>query len=317
MICKICSNSKDNKKVQIKEMMFGTRDEFNYFECSKCGCLQIAKIPDNIEEYYPSDFYSFNDNVSENPVKRYLRIKRNEYAYFKRGMIGKIMFKIYPPYFFNKLEKLKIDLDSKILDVGCGSGRLIYSFKSLGFKNLTGIDPYTDRTINTKKVKILKKTIHEMDDQSFDLIILKNVLEHNPDQLETLTKISKLLDNNGISIITIPLKNEYIWNKYGTNWVQIDAPRHFFIHTLESLKILIGNTDLKIKSLIFNSDAFQFWGSEQYERDIPLMSENSFLINPKKSIFTNNQFKKFNEMAKNLNAKKMGDQIFIVLEIKK
>ncbi|MFZ0442830.1 MAG: class I SAM-dependent methyltransferase, partial [Methanobacterium sp.] len=234
------------------------------------------------------------------------------YAFFNRGIIGKIMCRIYPPYFFNKLAKLDIGLESKILDVGCGSGRLLYSFKGLGFKNLTGIDPYTDKIVNTKELKILKRTIHDINEQ-FDVIILKNVLEHYPDQIETLMKISKLLDDNGISIITIPLKNNYIWNKYGTNWIQIDAPRHFFIHTLKSLIVLINKTDLKIKCLIYDSNAFQFWGSEQYERDIPLMSENSFLINPKKSIFTSDQIKNFSEMAKNLNEKKSGDHIFIVL----
>ena len=316
MICEICGNEKANKKVQIREMMFGTRDKFDYYECSKCGCLQIAKIPKNIGEYYPNNFYSFNDNISENSIKRYLRTKRNEYAYFKRGIVGRIMNKIQPPYFFDKLEKIEINLNSRILDVGCGSGRLMYSFKSLGFNNLTGINPYTDKTVNNKSLKIIQKTIHDMDDY-YDLIILKNVLEHNQDQFKTLTKISDLLDINGIAIITIPIKNEYIWNKYGINWVQIDAPRHFFIHTLKSLQILIDKTDLKIKYYTYDSDAFQFWGSEQYVKDIPLMSENSFLINPKKSIFKNNQIKKFQEEASSLNAKELGDHIFLVLERKK
>ncbi|MDD3985470.1 MAG: class I SAM-dependent methyltransferase [Methanobacterium sp.] len=316
MICKICNNSINNKKFQIKEMMFGTKYKFGYIECGRCGCLQIAEIPENIAQYYPSDFYSFKDNLIENPIKRYLRRKRNEYTYFKKGLIGKFMFNRYPPYFFDKLEKLEIDLDSKILDVGCGSGRLLYSFKALGFKNLTGVDPYINKTINKNEISIYKKTIHELEGK-YDLIILKNVLEHTHDQLETLIKISKLLTSNGISIITIPLKNKYIWNKYGVNWVQIDAPRHFFIHTLESFKLLLNSTNLEIKNLIFDSDAFQFWGSEQYKMGIPLMSENSYLINPKKSMFTNSQIKHFNDRAHDLNQKRLGDQIFIALENKK
>ena len=48
MICKVCGNSEDNKSFQIREMMFGYRDEFTYFECSKCGCIEIAKIPQKL-----------------------------------------------------------------------------------------------------------------------------------------------------------------------------------------------------------------------------------------------------------------------------
>ena len=181
-----------------------------------------------------------------------------------------------------------------------------------------GIDPFADENNGTSEIRILKQTIHEIDDSSkFDLIIIKNVLEHLSDQFETLNKISTLLDEDGISIITIPVKNDYIWDKFGVNWVQIDAPRHFFIHTIDSLKILLEYTDLKIKLIIFDSDAFLFWGSEQYKKDIPLMSDNSYLTNPKKSIFTHDQIKEFNEKADELNKRELGDQLFIVLERKK
>ena len=43
--CNICGNRKDNNHFIVKEMMFGLLDEFNYFQCFKCRCLQIAEIP--------------------------------------------------------------------------------------------------------------------------------------------------------------------------------------------------------------------------------------------------------------------------------
>ncbi len=39
-----------------------------------------------------------------------------------------------------------------------------------------------------------------------------------------------LLDFEGI-----PIKTEYIWNCYGINWVQIDAPRRFLSSYSEKL----------------------------------------------------------------------------------
>ena len=94
MICKICGNSENNKEFKIKEMMFGFRDEFTYFECSKCGCLQIAKIPKNMGKYYPLNYYSFKKKgESNNFIKQILKRKMNEYALFKKGLIGKAIYR--------------------------------------------------------------------------------------------------------------------------------------------------------------------------------------------------------------------------------
>ena len=40
-ICKICGSKGDFESFLVREMMQNKRDEFEYFECEKCGCLQI------------------------------------------------------------------------------------------------------------------------------------------------------------------------------------------------------------------------------------------------------------------------------------
>lgn len=309
MICKVCGNSENNKTVRVKEMMFGFRDKFTYFECSKCGCLQIAEIPKNMEKYYPSNYYSFKKGESNNSIKQILKRKRDEYALLKKGLIGKTLYMKYPNLLFDRIGKIGVNYDSRILDVGCGAGNLLYSLNEIGFEDLMGVDPYMDGDVITDDVKILKKTIHELpDDQKFDLITSNHSFEHISDQLETLLKISKILSEKGFCLIRIPVKTKYIWNRYGVNWVQIDAPRHFFLHTLKSFELLVEKSGLIIQDVIFDSTEFQFWGSEQYKRDIPLKAEDSYSVNPKKNIFTEKQIREFRKMAKELNKNKQGDQ---------
>ena len=57
--CRICGNRTDHKIYRVKEMYFGTRQEFEYFECERCQCLQIVKIPENLGEFYRHEYYSF------------------------------------------------------------------------------------------------------------------------------------------------------------------------------------------------------------------------------------------------------------------
>ena len=56
--CRICGNASDNRAHVAREMMFGTRERFDYVECARCGCLQIRDVPADLSPYYPADYYS-------------------------------------------------------------------------------------------------------------------------------------------------------------------------------------------------------------------------------------------------------------------
>lgn len=330
MICKICSNANNNKIFEIREMMFNFRDTFEYLECGNCGCLQIINFPENISKYYPhGSYYSFQDDNSNNnnnnnnsitskfSIRQVLSKKRDQYILFRDTKIGRILYKFYPrdEPFFEALESLKLNRYSKILDVGCGAGNLLYFLNKKGFKNLMGLDPFI-KNGRDGEIKIFKKEIQELDDEECDLIMFNHSFEHIYNQADALFKTSNLLSEGGSCMISMPIKTDYIWELYGTNWVQIDAPRHFFIHTLRSFNLLAKNANFNIEKIIFNSNEFQFWGSEQYERDIPLEAENSYGVNPERSIFTKNRINEFEYRSKELNEEKMGDQAIFILKSK-
>src|SRR5690349_17021613 len=68
--CRVCGNAAGNRTFTAREMQFGFRDEFQYDECARCECLQIAAIPENLSKYYPKDYYSFR---SDGPTVSYSR----------------------------------------------------------------------------------------------------------------------------------------------------------------------------------------------------------------------------------------------------
>ena len=73
----------------------------------------------------------------------------------------------------------------------------------------------------------------------------------------------------------IPVADSYAWRRYGVNWVNLDAPRHLFLHTPDSMKRLAEQTGLTISDLVFEGNASQFIASDQYERDVPLADPRS------------------------------------------
>jgi hypothetical protein len=85
------------------------------------------------------------------------------------------------------------------------------------------------------------------------------------------------------------------------NWVQLDAPRHFVLYAIKSINFLAEKTGFKIGHTIFDSNAFQFWGSELYKKDIPLTLPDTHEWYPPERGFTAEQLSKFDEEARDLN----------------
>ena len=309
MECRICGNQKDNQKYEVKEMMYGYRDVHPYFQCSKCGCLQINEFPKKIQKYYNNSYYSYSSPSLRHRLnmKRLLIRRRNIYALFgKGGGIGKILNSKYPTTQFKFLQPIRarLSIDSTILDVGCGSGQLLQSLRQAGFRRLLGVDPFIDHDIIYENgLRINKQSIHEARG-SYDMIMFNHSFEHVPDPIDTLQCVFGLLNPGGYCVIQIPTVSSYAWKHYGVHWVQLDAPRHFFLHSLESMEMLSNKMGFELCNMIYNSTAFQFWGSEQYIKDIPLKEG---------SIFSEKEISLFEKRADELNATKQGDQVVFYL----
>ena len=308
MICRICGNSTDNKLFPVREMMFGTKEEFLYFACAECGCLQIKDIPKEMELYYPDRYYSFESVAPQNKNGHMLTNLRNQYAVWNRGDLGKKLYNHYPNPKLRSLLPLDLDPDAKILDVGCGSGDVLLSLSDLGFENILGVDSYIENNIHYENgLKILKGTLEKIDGK-WNVIMFHHSFEHLSDPAVALQLVSSLLEDQGNCIIRIPTVSSYAWEHYKTSWVQLDAPRHFFLYSIDSMKKLALQANLLLSRIVYDSTAFQFWGSEQYLQGIPLHSNNSYAVNPAKSIFSTKEIQDFDLRSIKLNAIQQGDQ---------
>lgn len=297
-------------------MMFGYRDTFEYFQCRRCGCVQISETPKDVGQYYPAGYYSLRGSLTKmHALKKFLVAKQVNSVVFGKGLIGKVICMFRPPdAALIALKRTHIDIDSKLLEVGSGTGYLLYKLKIAGFRHLTGVDPFIKKDITYSPNCVIFKGTTQGIDGSFNLILFDHSFEHIPDQLETLMSVQKLLENKGTCIIRMPTASSYAYEHYGPNWVQLDPPRHLFIHSIHSLKILLEKAKLKLVNVVYDSTKFQFWGSEQYQRGIPLNSPKSYSINPNESIFSKKDMNKYTKWSIELNENKEGDQAVFYIE---
>ena len=307
--CNVCGNTHNNSLYIAKEMMFGYRDEFKYFKCAECECLQISEIPVNLSKYY-SNYYSFN-TTSKKKLRQ--NIMTLIYANPVTTWLGKLLIekialrynKVYsssPLYWF---KNNYCNFNSKILDVGCGGGFLLLLLNDYGFKHLKGVDLFIEKDLNYKNVNIKKGDVYSIEEQ-FDFIMLHHSFEHMSEPSKVLNKLTSLISKNGTILIRIPLVDCYAWRKYGVHWAGLDAPRHLFLHTVKSISILSEKNGLKIDKIVYDSNDFQFSASDKYLRDIPL--EDNINIHTKQEI------KYYEKKARELNLLKDGERACFFLK---
>lgn len=305
--CKVCDNASGNRIHRAREMMFGFRDEFEYMECAECGCLQIRDIPEDLDKYYPDAFYAFRrkNKRAIGSLKRFFERKRASYCLHGKNRILGLRSRSYGNYEWFK--RTEVDFDSKILDVGCGIGNLLLKMEVDGFSNLTGIDPFIDGDITySSGLKVYKKNIFEVDDL-FDLVMMHHSFEHMPEPLSVFTQLYKILKNDSYALVRIPIADSFAWKYYGINWVQLDAPRHFFLHTTKSIETLAFKVGLEVKDIVFDSGRMQIWGSELYAQDIPLVKSDNLRKNKSHPIFKKNRMNEYKLQSEKLNKNKEGD----------
>lgn len=323
--CPACCGEPDSELVAVKEMMFGLDREFGYAQCSGCRSLWLVDVPEDLGEYYPRNYYSTDVDpavaIGRPGVRQFATLVSRSTLFGQgritaaaRGLLRMRQFhsfvRVLDSMAFAGLPRGK---QSRVLDVGCGSGLMVYALALAGIETAVGVDPFApeDRTFDTG-ARVLRRDLADVSD-TFDLVMFHHSFEHVPDPEASLTEAVRLLAPGGRILVRMPTRSSEAYDTYGSQWVQLDAPRHLTIFSREGMDELARRCALTISAVKDDSNSFQFWGSEQIRKGIPLMDERSQLISPERSIFTREQIDAWERESAALNARGRGDQAAWVL----
>lgn len=271
--CRVCDWVGSIQGLKTRELMEGTGDEFNYFICPKCHCLQIETVPNDLGKYYSNNYLSFTT----------------------------------PDTACNLIEHKK---EERILDVGCGTGAWLCALAKEGYVNLVGCDPYVKEDLQYDNgVKIYKRTIHEMEDE-FDRIVLNDSFEHMTDPHEVMESIHRLLRPNGVVRIAVPIFPNIAYDAFGTNWFQLDAPRHIVLYSKQGIEMLARQHNFKIERVVYDSNNRSFISSFLYGKGIPFKKHTEETI---RQYFTPEEVNQLAEYAAEVNRKGYGDHAIFFL----
>lgn len=157
-----------------------------------------------------------------------------------RSLIGEIYRKYY---LYPKINRY---LKGKLLDVGCGIGdMLVYRPNSIGVDiNQLHVEFCKQRGCDVYEMPIDKLPF---EDESFDSVLLDNVLEHILDPAPLLTEIKRVMRKDAVLLIGVP----------GVKGQSADSDHKVFYDevSLKSLADKLGfNINLMLHSPLWKSD---------------------------------------------------------------
>lgn len=192
---------------------------------------------------------------------------------------------------------LNISDQISVLEIGCGEGGNLKPFLDLGCK-CTGIDlnalqiqnakHYYEKHPHLSKLELISEDIYNMEhlNDQFDLIMLRDVIEHIPDQERFMNFVKRFLKKNGVLFFGFPPW----YNPFGGHQqvLQGVASKVPYIHILPFplykwyLKLL-GHSQESIKMMMevhetgISIERFEkILKKEQFD----VLSKTDFLFNP-------------------------------------
>ena len=310
--CRVCGGAIAST-LDVREMMFGTREVFRYERCAACGCLQISEIPADVARFYPSDYYSFAVKPPD-ALKRLRRRLKRRPILGAPAPVARLLRSAFPrDGLLHLYREIGVRTSDRILDVGTGSGEHVLALRDAGVSGAVGLDPFIAADIMDEgRVLVHKQDLGTMTG-SFDLVTFHHALEHVPDQVASLSHARARLAPRGRVLVRVPTVSSWAFEHYGADWVNLDAPRHFCLHSHESMRIAAQRAGLMVDRLWCDATAMSFMGSEQYKRDMPLMDPQSFARTKHGGIFSSAQRSEFERRAQALNRELRGDWICVLL----
>jgi 2-polyprenyl-3-methyl-5-hydroxy-6-metoxy-1,4-benzoquinol methylase len=224
--------------------------------------FKVFREPPNQNElnsYYAENYY-------QNPVKTSTyQIDYSKEENIERSLKIQLLYEFIHLHLSESLKFSNSDNSSesiqskKFLDVGCGEGFVLKIFKDSGWE-IMGVD-YSTHGIKTKNPElesfIIQGDVYEElrllkeKDCKFNVIFLGNILEHVLDPSALIDQLKRLLEKNGLLVITVPndfsdLQKFLLSNNLVNEEYWIGYPDHLNYFNLDNLSKLLSDKNLPV-----------------------------------------------------------------------
>jgi len=237
--CPLCGRDGSLLHQDLPDRLFGVPGRWSFRRCDDRACglvwLDPKPIESDLHEAYAT-YYTHGDPVAgQEPGIRSRR--RGLIDGLERLWLSALLLRTAR----DRIENMFLDdiPPGRLLEVGCGEGRLLARLKAQGWQvEGQDLDPKAAaqaRRAHGLTVHLGELTRLNLPAESYDAIVMNHVIEHAYDPVALLRECRRLLKPGGLFVATTPNPESYGHRRFGPAWRGLDPPRHLHLLTLSSL----------------------------------------------------------------------------------
>jgi SAM-dependent methyltransferase len=257
------------------------KEQFTLVTC-QCGFTYLNPRPtrEEMKAYYPEEYYPPVEISRRKQVDRFFKrlssflkkgIREEFYGYpgEQRSWLARVARRVflYPEYCHLLLvgrDILPFRGQGRLLDVGCGPGRLLQELREYGW-DVHGVD---FSSVAVSRARSVGLDVRQSDLLStefatdfFDVVLFSHSLEHVFDPVATLREAHRILKPGGRLLLFLPNAGSAEAALFGQWWVAWDPPRHLFHFNKGSVTRLLDKTGFGIVEIKTGTSKSSFLGS--------------------------------------------------------
>jgi SAM-dependent methyltransferase len=235
--CALCGADDSELLFSGPDRMLHKDGLFNVVRCNGCGLIYTNPRPsrEKIADYYPEEYSPFA--TSQNRIIQHAKglMVRQDIRRMRRLIGGQ----------------------GKILEIGCGTGEYLAALRDIGEWKVTGVEPspYASEIAREKYgLHVISGTLFDaaFPPESFDLVLMKYVLEHVHNPKESLVEVHRVLRNDGKFLLWVPNVNSLEARAFGKYWHGFEIPRHLYHFSPKTLDRLLQSASLHLRRIDFS-----------------------------------------------------------------
>jgi len=205
----------------------GAVNGFDLLRCRRCGTLFTAALPAGAEDAkdYTDYYHDANLEIPEFVEDRLDSVAAGFEPYRRSG---------------------------RWLDVGCGAGALMRAAAGRGWSVLgTEVAPGAAEAVRSQGFDVELGTLEELelDEDSFDVVSLVEVVEHVEDPGALIARSASLVRPGGALYLTTPHGRGISARMLGTRWSAVAPPEHLQLLSVRGVRGLLGRAGLAPRSI--------------------------------------------------------------------